>query len=163
RARYVSQTERDRVYRPDEAIRLLVHYVAISIAIGSRSQDVALIRSLPPLLAPFAPLAPGVDAILHNAIATCEARAFAQPEKARRRWLEVYERLGKMTPDQVESLNVIRHAIASGIGSVEAQMGLASATTWAELLEQDQLQRVHALSLRRVVRLQQGDWEGSER
>src|SRR5678815_4612684 len=134
-----------------------------SIAIGSRCQDVALIKSLPPLLEPFAPLAPGVDAILHNAMATREARAYAQPENARRRWKDVFERLGKMTPDQVESLHVIRHAIASGIGSVESQMGLATATQWAELLEQDQLQQIHALYIRKVVGLQQGDWEGAER
>jgi hypothetical protein len=96
-------------------------------------------------------------------MATREARAYGQPEHARRRWIETYDRLGKMTPDQVESLYVIRHAIASGIGSVEAQMGIASATSWAELLEQDQLQQVHALYLRKIVRLQQGDWEGAER
>lgn len=161
-ARYAALPERERVYRPDEAIRLMVHYVAISIAIGSRSQDVMLISSLPPLLEPFAPLSPGVDAILHNAMATREARVYGQPERARERWIETYGRLGKMTPDQVESLHVIRQAIVSGIGSVEAQMGLSSATSWAELLEQDELQRVHALYLRKVVRLQQGDWEGAE-
>jgi len=162
RKHYAGLPEAERVYRPDEAIRILVHYVAISIAIGSRTQDVRLVASLPPLLEPFAPLAPGVDAILHNAMATREARAYGQPEHARRRWIETYERLSEMTPDQVESLHVIRHAIASGIGAVEAQMGLASATTWAELLEQDQLQRVHALYLRKIVRLQQGDWEGAD-
>lgn len=162
-ARYAALPEVERVYRPDEAIRLLVHYVAISIAIGSRCQDVVLVRSLPSLLEPFAPLSAGVDAILHNAMATREARAFAQPERARRRWLDVYERLGQMKPDEVESLAVIRHAIASGIGSVEAQMGIASAAHWAELLEQDQLQQVHALYLRKVVALQQGDWEGADR
>ena len=162
-ARYSALPEHERVYRPDEAIRLLVHYVAISIAIGSRSQNVVLVKSLPPLLEPFAPLAPGVDAILHNAMATREARAYAQPEKARKRWKDVFERLGQMTPDQVESLHVIRHAIASGIGSVESQMGLASATKWAELLESDQLQQIHALYIRKVVRLQQGDWDGAER
>lgn len=160
--RYAALPEAERVYRPDEAIRLMVHYVAISIAIGSRSQNVTLISSLPRLLEPFAPLTPGVDAILHNAMATREARVYAQPEHARRRWIEVHERLGKMTPDQVESFHVIRQAIASGIGSVEAQMGLSSARAWAELLEQDQLQRVHALYLRKIVRLQQGDWDGAE-
>jgi hypothetical protein len=161
-SRHAALPEGERVYRPDEAIRLLVHYVAISIAIGSRTQDVLLISSLPGLLEPFAPLSPGVDAILHNALATREARVYSQPERARKRWMEVHERLGKMSPDQVESLHVIRQAIASGIGSVEAQMGLTSATTWAGLLEKDQLQRVHALYLRKVVRLQQGDWEGAE-
>jgi tetratricopeptide (TPR) repeat protein len=162
-ARYAALPEAERVYSPEEAIRLLVHYVAISIAIGSRCQDVLLVRSLPPLLEPFAPLSAGVDAILHNSMATREARAYGQPERARSRWREVYERLGKMSPDEVESLVVIRHAIASGIGAVEAQMGIASAAHWAELLEQDQLQQVHALYLRKVVQLQQGDWEGADR
>jgi tetratricopeptide (TPR) repeat protein len=160
--RYAALPESERVYRVDEAIRILVHYVVISIAIGARTQDVALIASLPPLLEPFAALSPGVDAILHNAMATREARVFAQPEHARRRWIETYERLSKMTPDQVEALVAIRYAIVSGIASVEAQMGLSSGATWAERLEQDQLQRIHALYLRKTVRLQQGDWEGAD-
>src|SRR4029079_17224653 len=109
-ARYKELPETERVYRPDEAIRLMVHYVAISIAIGSRSQDVMLIRSLPRLLEPFAPISPGVDAILHNAMATREARVYAQPEHARLRWTDIHARLGQMTPDQVESLHVIRQA-----------------------------------------------------
>ena len=72
--RYLATPESERVYKPDEAIRYLVQYVAISIAIGARSQNVRLITSLPPLLEPFAALSPAVDAILHNALATCEAR-----------------------------------------------------------------------------------------
>ncbi|HEY6558526.1 MAG TPA: protein kinase [Polyangiaceae bacterium] len=160
--RYGMLTEAERVYRLDEAIRILVHYVAISIAIGARTLDVVLIDSLPELLEPFAPLAPGVDAILQNAIATRESRGFAQPEHARRRWVETYERLAKMTPDQVESLDIIRQAIAFGIAAVEAGIGLPSATTWVELLERDPLQRIQALYLRKIVRLQQGDWEGAE-
>jgi serine/threonine-protein kinase len=161
--RYLATPESERVYRPDEAIRNLVQYVAISIAIGARSQNVRLVTSLSPLLEPFASLSPAVDAIWHNARATAEARCFAQPERARSRWIDVYNRLSSMTAEQLPAVEIIRHAIAAGIGAVEAQMGLISATTWAELLEQDPLQQVHALYLRKVVRMQQGDWEGAER
>jgi hypothetical protein len=161
--RYVETPESERVYKPDEAIRYLVQYVAISIAIGARSQNVRLISSLPPLLEPFATLTPVVDAILHNALATCEARYAAQPERARKRWIDVYNRLNTMTSAELPAVEIIRHAIAAGIGAVEAQMGLASATEWAALLEKDPLQQVHALYLRKVVRMQQGDWEGADR
>jgi hypothetical protein len=161
--RYLETAESERVYKPDEAIRYLVQYVAISVAIGARSQNVRLVTSLAPLLEPFATLSPVVDAILNNALATYEARCAAQPERARKRWIDVYNRLSEMTSSELPAVGIIRHAIAAGIGAVEAQMGLISATTWAELLEQDPLQQVHALYLRRVVRLQQGDWDGAER
>jgi len=161
-ARHEATGIAQRVYRPDEAIRYLVQYVVISIAIGARSQNVELISSLPPLLEPFAATSPAVDAILHNALATREARCLAQPERARQRWLDVYVRLSKLSLAELPALGIIRHAIAAGIGAVEAQMGLATATTWAELLEQDPLQQVHALYLRKAVCLQQGDWEGAD-
>ena len=66
-----------------------------------------------------------------------------------------------MSKEQLPHVEIIRHAIEFGIGSVSANLGLASATQWAELLEQDALHQVNALYLRKAIRLQAGDWEGS--
>jgi hypothetical protein len=160
--RYTNTPEAERVCRPDEAIRDLVHFVAISIAIGSRSLDVGLLHSLPGLLEPFAPLSPAVSAIHQNACASREFRCLVQPEKARLRWLEVHEKLAKQSDAEVPYVALIRSAIAATIGVTEAQLGLRSAERWAELVEADPMQTVHALYLRKVVCLQQGDWAAAE-
>ncbi len=162
-ARYAATPERERTFRPDEAIKWLCHYVVVSIAIGSRSMDCALLESLPPLLEPFAAVSPVVDAIRQNAISSVDARSRAQIEKARDRWMDVHARLGKMTAADLPYLDLLRNAIAFAIGSAEVRMGLASAATWAELIENDELQQVNALYLRKVVALQLGDAESAER
>src|SRR5262245_39618189 len=46
---------------------------------------------------------------------------------------------------------------------VEAVFGLPSAARWADELDQDPYQRVNALYLRKVVRLEQGDWAGADK
>jgi tetratricopeptide (TPR) repeat protein len=161
--RYAATPEKERVYRPDEAIKLLCYYVVVSIAVGSRSFSCDLLESLPPLLEPLAPLSPLVDVIRQNAIATCEARSRAQVDQARSRWNDVYTKLGEMTRADVSYLEVLRNAIAFAIGSIEARMGLASAAAWAALLENDELQQVNGLYLRKIIALQVGDAEGAER
>jgi tetratricopeptide (TPR) repeat protein len=161
--KYASTPERDRGYRPDEAVRGLCHYAAISIAIGSRSMNVELLESLPGLLEPFAPLSPVVALMLSNTIATRESRCRARPEQARARNLELHDRLGKITRAELPYVDVLRNAVAFSIGSVEARMGLASAASWIELLEKDILQQVNALLLRKVLALQVGDAVGAER
>jgi tetratricopeptide (TPR) repeat protein len=160
---YAATAERDRGYRPDEAVRALCHYAAISIAIGSRSLNVELLATLPGLLEPFAPLSPVVALMLSNTRATCESRCHAQFEQARARNLELHERLGTITRAELPYVDVLRNAIAFALGSIEARMGLASATSWIELLEKDLLQQVNALLLRKILALQVGDAEGAER
>ncbi len=161
--KYASTPERDRGYRPDEAVRALCHYAAISIAIGSRSLNVELLETLPGLLEPFAPLSPVVALMLSNTIATCQSRCRAQLDQARARNVELHERLGKITRAELPYVDVLRNAIAFAIGSVDARMGVASATSWIELLEKDILQQVNALLLRKVLALQVGDAAGAER
>jgi hypothetical protein len=161
--RYNATPEAERGYRPDEAIRLLVAYVVNSIAVGSRCLDVSLLDSLPGLLAPFVALSPLISAIHDNALAVCETRCLGQPDRARARWMDVNERLAAIKGAEERFVGLIRSAIVAGIATVEAYLGLASATTWVELLDQDEFQRVNALYLGKVVRLQQGDWDGAER
>ncbi|HMJ11823.1 MAG TPA: serine/threonine-protein kinase, partial [Polyangiaceae bacterium] len=161
--RYSSTPEAERVYSAQEAIERLVHYVSIALAIGVRSDDARRVRSLSTLLEPFAPLSPIVFAIWQNAIASCEASTQCQLERARRRWRDVYERLGDVTGAELKYVKVVRSSIALGLGILEAWLGLPSATYWAGVLERDPMQRVNALYVRRSILLQRGDTEGAER
>lgn len=161
--RYASLPEGERVYTPQQAVEGLVHYVCVAMAIGTRSVDAALLRSLPALLEPFAAFSPIVRAIWQSAIASFEASAQCQAERARVRWLEAYDRLGEITGEELRYVQVVRSGIALGLGQVEAWLGLKSADRWVDVLEQDPMQRVNALYVRRSILLQRGDTEGAER
>jgi tetratricopeptide (TPR) repeat protein len=161
--RYGQLPEAERVYAPDVAIRFLVHYVAISIAIGARTIQPKLLASLPELLEPFASLSPLVAAVWQNSIATVESSVHRQQEHSRARWAKVYEDLGQIQGQDPGIVSGIRYAVAFGVGLSEAAAGLESASAWADILDQEPLQQVNAMYLRKVVRLQQGDLEGAER
>ncbi len=161
--RHAAAPEQDRVYDPEQAIKHLVFYAAISIAIGSRTQDCALLQSLPAVLEPFAVLSPLIHAMWQNAIATRESVKDSRPERARQLWLDVDSALSKLSATEVTYINALRGAIAYGIGLVEARLGMSSAEQRARALEDDPIQRVSGTSLRRVARLHQGDFEGAER
>ncbi|HKP58403.1 MAG TPA: serine/threonine-protein kinase, partial [Polyangiales bacterium] len=161
--RYAATPEHERGYRPDEAIKCLVSYVVASIAMGARAMDAALLRSLPPLLEPFAMISPLVDAIHQNSIATCDLLCNGRAEQARERWIRVHQQLTASVAQQLQYADFIRNAIAYGIGALEARLGMASATDWANLLDNDPMQEVNAVYVRRIVSLQHGDWDTSER
>jgi hypothetical protein len=161
-ARYAATPDHDRVYRLDEALRLLALHVATSIGIGVRSLDVALLRGLPALLEPFVSLSPMLAAIWENAEATCDSAFRARPEQAVARWQHVHERLEGMQGDP--RVAIIRDAVAYGLGELTATLGLtALAMQWIERLDREPLQRVNAMHVRRIVCLQHGDWEGAAR
>ena len=161
--RYNATPEQVRGYRPDVAIKHLINYVVISIAISSRTFDAAKMRSLPPLLEPFVALSPIIAAIHDNAIATYEYIAEGRVASAKARWLGVLERLRDVQGESLQYVAPIRGAIAYGIGLIEVVRGYSSAINWAELLDSDDLQRVNGMYLRRVARLQLGDVDGAER
>jgi hypothetical protein len=160
--RHQATPEAERVYRVDEAIPMLAEYVAIAIATGVRTMDFPLQRTLPGLLAPFAPLSPVLDALWQNAVC-CADCCDCHYERARSRWTEVYAKLENVTGAEVRHVAAIRNAIAFGVGVIEAAFGLASAASWAESLDSDPLQEVSALYLRKIVRLEQGDWYGADK
>jgi hypothetical protein len=162
-ARYAATPEAERVYSVEEALRLLAEYVVIAIAWGARSQDGEFIRKLPPLLEPFAPLSPLLDAIWCNAVATTLSQADGAYAQARERFREVIKKLDACKSNETPFVDAIANAVAFAIGILEAQLGLPAAIDWAERLERDPTQHVAALQLRRVVRLQQGDARGAER
>jgi hypothetical protein len=160
--RYFATPEAERVYRPDEAVTYLVKLVAISIATAVNRIDLGLAESLPALLEPFAPINPIVDIVWKNAVAMRESTCRLHPERARQLWMEVYERLGDVTENAMEYVDIIRSAVAFGVGVVEAWMGMQSASEWAARLDGDPFQRVSALQLRRTLRIQLGDWDAAE-
>jgi hypothetical protein len=155
--------EHERVYSVEEAIRLLPEYVVYAIALGARANDHALLQTLPELLEPFAVLSPVIAVIQRNAIATRMATVDCQFEQARALWIEVLEQLDAMTTQELQHVEPIRNAVAFALGLLDAQMGISSATDWAARLDNDAYQRVSAKHLRRIARLEQGDFRGAER
>jgi ABC-type transporter Mla MlaB component len=162
-ARYLALPETERVYGVEEAIRLLAEYVVISIAIGASALDSTLLASLPPVLEPFAPLSPMLEAIWQNAVATAEGQCLCLYEAAHVRWQGVLQRLDALSNTEIEHLDTIRNAVAYALGLMEAQLGMASATSYAARLDHDPLQKLSAVHLRKIVRLQLGDWNGADR
>jgi hypothetical protein len=155
--------EHARVLSPEAAIKALAYYAAISIAIGSRAQDNALIASLPALLEPYAPLSPLLHAMWQNTIATRESICDNRAEHARQRWIEVDEKLATVSVAEMNYVEALRSAIAYGIALVEARLGFSTAEVRAKALDNDPMQRASAMSLRRVARLHKGDVANAER
>lgn len=160
--RYQAQSEAQRVYRPDEAIPKLVEYVAVSIAIGVRTMDYPLLRRLPELLEPFAPLSPLIAALWQNAVGCCESHVQCRYEAARARWISVLDTLKDVSGLEMRHVVAIRNAVQYAVAMVEAVFGLPEAARRVEGLDEDPYQRVSALYLRKIVRLEQGDWPGAE-
>src|SRR5688500_17641553 len=154
--RYAATPQDARVFAPEAAIKGLAYYVAVSIAIGSRMQDAALIASLPAVLEPFTGLSPMLHAIRQNAIATRETLCDNQPERARQRWLEVLDALSNVSTAELSYVSALRRAIVYGLGLIEARMGFTTVEQTVRLLDEDPMQAVSAMSLRRIARLHQG-------
>ena len=161
--RYAATPEAERVYNVEEAIKLMAEYVVYCIAVGARLQNPELIASLPALLEPFAVLSPALDAIWNNARATKESTVDANMERARGLWHGVLQKLDALDGNELPWVSAIANAVAFGIGMMEAQMALPSASALAERLDRDPYQKVSALQLRRILRLEQGDFAGAER
>jgi len=161
--RYQATPEAERVYSVEEALRLLAEYVVLCIAVGARTQDSALLHSLPGLLEPFAALSPVLDAIWRNALATCESTVFGNMERAREGWADVLAKLDALDGNELPYVGAIANAVAFAIGMMDAQLGLPSSITYAERLDRDPYQRTSAIQLRRILRLEHGDFAGAER
>jgi hypothetical protein len=161
--RYLATPERERVYPVDEALRKLAEYVVYSIAISGRTLDAALVRSLPELIEPFVVLSPVLDAIWNNAIAASVSQCECRYEFARERWSDALAKLDAMNRNDASYIEAMSNAIAYAVGMMDAQLGRASATDSAARLDQDPFQRISALNLRKIVRLEQGDAKGADR
>jgi hypothetical protein len=160
--RYNQTAPNERCYRPDEAIKLLAYFVAVSLAIAGRSLDHAIVLPLAALLEPFAVVSPAVHALWQSVLGVCESRD-NRVVAARGRFEQVYERMAQMNDQDVPGAKMIRAAAAFGVGIVDASLGIQSAERWADLLDDDPILRVNAMYLRKVVALQHGDWDAAER
>ena len=161
--RFAATPEDERVYSPEAAIKNLAYYVAVSIALGSRMQDAALIASLPAVLEPYAALSPLLHAIWQNSIATRETVCDNQPELGRRRWLEVLDAISKISSTELSYVMQLRRAVLYGVAFIEARLGFATAEQTVRVLDEDPMQASSAMSLRKIARLHQGDFAGAER
>lgn len=161
--RYQAEPELRRCYRPDEAIARLAEYAGLSLAVAIRTMDLAHIQATSTLLEPFAPLSPLLHALWQNGLSVRDCHEACRYEAARARWIAIHASLLDVQGAELRHVDAIRSAIAYGIGMVEAVFGLESAARWADELEQDPLQRVNGLYLRKIVRLEQGDWPGAAR
>jgi hypothetical protein len=159
---YTRTPEAERVYSPLEALRQLTNYVGCSLAVAARRLDAELTDTLPRLLEPFAPFAPELHALWQIALGAQQSMCRCQVEQARARWLDVYKRLEELPEAFLHQRTLIRGAVAYAIGVSEASLGMQSALRWANELDGDPLQAVNAMYLRRIVRLQLGDFEGAE-
>jgi hypothetical protein len=160
--RYLATPEAERVYTVEEALKLLAEYVVLQIRDGGHSESIALVKPLPSILEPYIALSPVLEAIWRNALATY-ALHHGDGHEARSQWLKVLEKLEAVSGAELAHVHAIYNAVAFAVGMVEAQLGLSSATSWADRLDADPYQRVSALQLRRIVRLEQGDLKGAER
>jgi hypothetical protein len=162
--RYLATPEHERVYPVDEAIRLLGEYVVVSIGVGGRTLDTALVRNLPEMIEPFVPLSPLLETIWTNSVASRASHCECKYERAREVWMETLSKLDGLKTAGGESFLIsMGNAIAHAIALMETQLGLPSAVSWATRLDADPFQRVSALNLRKVARLEQGDADGAER
>ncbi len=162
-ARYLATPEEERVYPVDEAIRKLGEYVVISVVEAARSLDSELMRSLPGIVEPFTPLSPLLEAIWLNMLGASVAHCQCDYERALGLWRAMLEKLNAAGDTGEVFVAAMRNAVIYAIGTAESQLGLASASEWAERLDSDPYQRISALNLRKIVCLEQGDAEGAER
>jgi hypothetical protein len=161
--RFLATPEHDRVYGVEESLHRLAEYVVFCIAIGVRNIDLPLLASLPPLLEPFTPLSPLLEAIRNNALATMNANCLSRVDAALALWRKVLEQLDSLPGTATTHLAAIQNAVAYGIGLLESQLGIENALVQALRLDHDPLQKRSAIQLRKLVALEQGDWVAAER
>jgi tetratricopeptide (TPR) repeat protein len=162
-ARWLATPAEERVYSFDEAIRKLCEYCVVSIVVGARALDCELLGSLAEIVEPYTALSPLIDAIWFNLRGTRESNCECRYERAQELWLQALQKLDAVGETQETFVTPMRNAIMYAIGIAHTQLGQASAAEWAERLDSDIFQRISALGLRKIVRLEQGDAEGAER
>jgi hypothetical protein len=160
--RHRATPETQRGQSPQEGIQQLVAYVLFSIAISTRVLDRDLVRSLPELLVPFAPLNPMVAAVLANARATCMHSA-GRREDARAAFSEVLQQLESVSGAELRYVDSVRAAVCFAHAAIDITLGVQSPWLSRYVELQDRNHRVTALFLQKILALQQGEWELAER
>jgi hypothetical protein len=162
-AQHDTTPERERVYRPDEAIRYLARYEFLSVVVARRRLDAELSASLAGLLEPFAGLSAVTHALWQHALWSDELRFTAKPECARVRGEALGELLNRIPGDELRYLETIRGALDYSLGCNDILLGQPSAVGRIERMAQDPEQQVPAGYLRRLLCIYRGDSAGAER
>jgi hypothetical protein len=160
--RYASTPERERVYRVDEAIKLLAACVVVEILRTWRYRAPTVIVGLPETIEPFVALSPTLFMLWRNSQGAQQIVA-GYPLAARERWCEICEGLAQIPADNVRFVNGVRTAAIRMVARQDAAMGRESALDWAKRLDEVPFHRVDAMLLRRSLCLMLGDTEGAER
>src|SRR5262249_11496328 len=92
-----------------------------------------------------------------NAVSAYELAFRGCVERGRERALAVYEQLGQLQGNEQDYANVIRSAVAATLALIDTVSGSASAERWIEEIENDRLQSVNAMYIRRISCIVEGD------
>lgn len=156
-ARFDARPERERVFDPARALKLLARGVGASGTRVANGFDIAYLHELP-RLEPFAQLSPSLAA-MRDLVAGLEARYTGRSERARTIYLDLLERIERPDRSGLEG----SYAVTMGLGIMtalalmEACRGQASALQWVERVLQQPAFRANAEHARMVHHLFQGD------
>jgi hypothetical protein len=157
RERYAARAERDRVLDPGTALRQLARVLIQGSAVLTSALDVAGSLELPSL-APFVPLSPALG-VIEQLIKGMIARMSGRTEEAQAAYAKVLARTAE--PDRAgldESHHInMRLGLMSGLGMIEAGMGLKACLSWASQVETEPLYQVNAVHIRMLYHLFQGN------
>ena len=140
-----------------DALRALSHFVGISIMVGARSQDQALLQTLPGLLEPFAPLSPMLAFMYRNACTAVIAGLGRRQEAYERYRGTSFEAFEAEQPALIPRLQVAGYLARSHF---LAALGVAINEPEVELF--DASQKITSEYTSKIVALHRGDFAAAE-
>jgi hypothetical protein len=161
-ARYESASTLERVYRPREALYLLVHLFVMGSTFAIRASDTAYFAGWLARLEPFAGISPLLDALFRYASAIPHAHYGGQPALARARFLEVHDRFERLTGEEFPYFDQKQHSVLALLAVLAVTLGDRDAEQRIEAMARAPLQRMRALHLRRMLCVFDGDTRGAE-
>jgi tRNA A-37 threonylcarbamoyl transferase component Bud32 len=150
-------------FDPPTAVRLLGRMVARAIGSVSTSLSIPLLKLIPSL-SPLVTLSPAFGA-WQTLVDGVAARMLSQRERARTIYVRQLARLSaadRAGLDETYRLTQVL-GVNLGLGTLEAQMGLASSLDRAKVLQSSPLHEVNAVRVRMLHYLWQGDTAESDK
>ncbi len=160
--RFDATPESERVLPPAEAIALLATVIIQAIGGVGGTHDYAFFESLLSL-EPLVPLSPALGIVEKNRQSVAHIQA-GRLEQSRRGYLEIIDRVAQ--PDRA-GLDPAHHRYMRlgalyAVGVIDVSLGLRSAVSWIDKIEQDPLFEVNAWRLRMLFALRQGDFQKAD-
>ena len=155
--RYNATPEQDRILPPQKAIRHLARVLIQTSAVYTSALDVPGARTLPSL-SPLVVLSPALG-VIEWMIKGMIARMTGHIEHAQACYAQVLEATSQPERaglDASHNTNM-RCGLMSGLGMIDAGIGLASSLTWAARIESEPLYQVNAAHIRMLHHLWQGN------